>query len=140
VARDSRVVSWVDQVVREALIVPHCQRILIGSRALRASAALPISSSRNLPDLPLKRTRGQGRGVANTQIGDLLVLLLKVLLGKRIELCAILLFDRGSFAVELLDLVEPRDAIIDPGVGSLEAILVLVSIELPRQIDHHSKQ
>lgn len=73
--------------------------------------------------LPLQRAGGQGRGVANAQLRDLPILLLKVLLGQRIELCAVFLFDGGAIAVELLDLVEPGNAIVDPGVGRLEAIL-----------------
>lgn len=73
--------------------------------------------------LPLQRAGGQGRSVANAQLRDLPILFLKVLLGQRIELCAVFLFDGGAIAVKLLDLVEPGDAIVDPGVGRLEAIL-----------------
>lgn len=83
----------------------------------------PFPPIGGLLGLPFKRTGSQGRVVANAQVGYFPVLLLKVLLGKRIELCAVFLFDGGSFAVELLDLVEPRDSIVDPGIGGFEAIL-----------------
>lgn len=119
-------------MVREALLARHCQRLFLtchvkhsahSPHIRRTFATLPISSCRNLSGLPLKRTRSQGRVVANAQVGDFLILLLKVLLGQRIELCAVFLFDGGSLAVELLDLVEPRDSIVDPCVGGFEAIL-----------------
>lgn len=86
---------------------------------------------------PLKRAWRQGRVVANAQVGDFLILLLKVLLSQRIELCAVFFFDGGSLAIELLDLVEPGDSIADPGVGGFEAVLevaTLVSITLRRCI------
>lgn len=107
------------------IIVSVCPKHVTSSTAhiRRTHAALSILSCRNLPDSPLKRTGSQGRVVTNAQVGDFLVLLLKVLLGQRIELCAVFLFDGSSLAVELLDLVKPGDSIVDPSIGGFEAVL-----------------
>ena len=76
---------------------------------------------------PLEGTRRHGRRVANAQLRSLPILLLEILLGERIKLCAVLLFDGRALSVELLDVVEPGDAVADPGIGRLEAILRRVS-------------
>lgn len=131
-------------MVREALLAQQCQRLFTTCHITPSTAhichryaALSISSCRNLSGSPLKRAWRQGRVVANAQVGDFLILLLKVLLSQRIELCAVFFFDGGSLAIELLDLVEPGDSIADPGVGGFEAVLevaTLVSITLRRCI------
>jgi hypothetical protein len=60
--------------------------------------------------VPLERAGSNGRSVANTQAALLLCLLFIVLLRQRAEFCRVLLLYSASFAVELLDVVQPRDA------------------------------
>lgn len=111
-ALDSTVVSWVDHVVRDALEVE-------AEQVSQEPRHGPPMGAR----VPLEGAGGHRRGVADTQGGGSLVLLLEVSPGQSGQLLAILLLDGAPLAVELLYFVEPGDAVGQPGGRGLEAIL-----------------
>ena len=92
------------------------------SRDQNPAAASPRCNGWLL-DVPLEGTWGHCRCVSDAEKCCLAILLLEVLLRESGELCTVLLLDGGSFAVELLDVVEPGDAMASPGIGRFEAIL-----------------
>ena len=75
------------------------------------------------PLAPLEGAGRHGGRVSDAQLRRALVLLVKVFLGEGSQPRAVLLLDGGALAVELLYVVEPGDAVADPGAGGPEAIL-----------------
>lgn len=73
--------------------------------------------------LPFEGSRGHCRSVADTETARLLILFLEILLGQGAELGAVFSLHGAPLAVELLDVVEPCDAIADPRINGLESIL-----------------
>ncbi len=92
-------------------------------RQLHRAVNLSTHLSGSSEGLPFERAWRHGGRVSDAQTRRLSRLLLKVLFGQGIELRAVLLFDDAALAVKGLDVVEPGDAVGDPGVGRLEAIL-----------------
>jgi hypothetical protein len=92
-ARDSRVLNWTPHVVMEAL------KEVVSSFFLQYVIVVPLEGAWS-----------NGRCVADTQTTLLLCLLFIVFLGQRAEFCRVLLFYSAPFSVELLDVVQPRDA------------------------------
>jgi hypothetical protein len=93
------------------------------------------SSDLEAAGVPLQRAWCDGGCVANTQAALLLRLLLIVLLGQLAELGGVFLLDCASFAVELLDVVEPSDATRDlepPQLAPEQVVLSATLAELVR--------
>lgn len=72
---------------------------------------------------PLEGAGGHGRSVSDAQLGRLLIFLFEIFLGEHSELLTVFLLDGGALAVELLDILEPGNAVAYPGVGGFKAIL-----------------
>lgn len=86
----------------------------------------PAQSNSSLHS-PFQRTWGHRGRLADAQAGRLLGLLVKVLAGECLELLRVVLLDGAALAVEALDVVEPCDAVGDPGVCGFKAILFVAS-------------
>lgn len=75
---------WLGKHYWRSIVSASSQRVISRSAQRISATHMPhppsplVGMSR---DSPLKRARRQGRVVANAQVGDFLVLLLKVLLG-----------------------------------------------------------